>query len=258
MCLLVIAYKVNAHYPLIVAANRDEFLDRPAEPMHFWPEAGHILAGRDLRGGGTWMGITLHGYFAALTNHRDMTRPMKNGPSRGQLVRAVLGHGVLPSDTTIYQGFNLVHGHWRDLHYHNNIDGAHRAISPGVHGLSNGLLNTPWPKVELARKRMTEIAEQEEPGMEDLFGLLADESKADVSDLPDTGIGLEWEMILSAVRIRTEDYGTRCSTVLIIDADGVGRVQERTIDGQHPHRVEYEFVLRPGMKPFIGAPRNNA
>lgn len=228
MCLIVLAYKVHPRFPLIVAANRDEFLDRPTKPLHVWEDFPHILAGRDERGGGTWMGITPLGRFAALTNHRDLRRAQHTGASRGTLVEHVLQHELGDLDTSQFAGFNLLHGRYDSLFYHSNITGIHHALEPGVHGLSNHLLNTPWPKVERAKAALSKELLSDAPRKERLFDLLADETPAPDHMLPDTGIGSTWERLLSSIRIRTEGYGTRCSTVLLLDDQGVAHVAERS------------------------------
>lgn len=241
MCLLVIAYKVHPGYPLIVAANRDEFLDRPARPLHFWEDASHILAGRDEQAGGTWLGLTTKGRFAALTNHRDMRRPVKKGPSRGVLVRKALDGDIDALDTSRYDGFNLIHGPVDGLRYLNNITGEHIKLEAGIHGLSNHLLNTPWPKVLRARSVMESVASMDTPDMELLFEALLDTTPPSLADLPDTGVGETWETILGTAFIRTETYGTRCSTVALVDASGEALVEER---GHHPiGRARYRVRL---------------
>jgi uncharacterized protein with NRDE domain len=228
MCLIVLAYKVHPSYPLIVAANRDEFLERPTVVAHFWPDAAHILAGRDLRAGGTWLGVTTGGRFAALTNHRDLRRPPVSGPSRGDLVRKALETGIEGVDTSVYEGFNLLHGTVDELMYHSNVNGAHSILEPGIHGLSNHLLNTPWPKVQRARQQLTDLLGSGAIDPEDLFQLLGDITPATDDELPDTGIGLEWERVLSPIHIRTERYGTRCSTVLLVDHQSVVTFEEKS------------------------------
>jgi len=228
MCLLALAYKVHPKYPLIVAANRDEFRDRPTTPLHRWEDAPHIFAGRDERAGGTWMGLTITGRFAALTNHRDMRRPEVIGPSRGALVQHVLDHDLGDLDTSNYAGFNLLHGHLQALQYHSNITQQRKALEPGVHGLSNHLLNTPWPKVQRAMAGLSELIRSEELDLEHLFQLLDDGTPAADHDLPDTGVGTEWERVLSPIRIDTEGYGTRCSSVILVDGQGQARFVERT------------------------------
>jgi len=239
MCLVVLAYKVHPKYPLIVAANRDEFLDRPTKPLHFWEDAHTILAGRDERAGGTWMGLTTAGRFAALTNYRDMRRQEVQGPSRGALVQRVLEQELGNWDTSPYAGFNLLHGHFDSLFYHSNVTGLHAALEPGIHGLSNHLLNTPWPKVQRAKDGLTEVIASGEPSMEQLFEILEDDTQALDHALPDTGIGLPWERALSSIHIRTDGYGTRCSTIILVDALGNARFTERSYfpEGERVHTL---------------------
>jgi uncharacterized protein with NRDE domain len=241
MCLIVLAYKVHPSYPLIVAANRDEFLDRPTAVAQYWPDAAHILAGRDLRAGGTWLGVTTGGRFAALTNHRDLRRHPVSGPSRGDLVRRALETGIEGVDTSVYEGFNLLHGPVDELMYHSNVDGAHSILAPGIHGLSNHLLNTPWPKVQRARQQLTDLLGSGSIDPEDLFQLLGDATPAADDELPDTGIGLEWERVLSPIHIRTDRYGTRCSTVLLVDHQGVVAFEEKS----YAPRNQVREIIRP-------------
>lgn len=232
MCLIALAYKVHPRFPLIVAANRDEFLDRPAETARFWPDAPDILAGRDLQAGGTWLGITRQGRFAAITNHRDLHHPAPPGPSRGLLVRAALEQGIDTSGTGVYAGFNLLYGPVDGLHYHNNVQPAGAELAPGIHGLSNAFLNTPWPKVEKAKQAMDALLQHEGPALaEGLFRLLADERRAPDSSLPATGLPLEQERAASAIFIRSPRYGTRCSTVVLVDGQGQVRFYERSLGG---------------------------
>lgn len=227
MCLIILAYQAHPRYALVFAANRDEFLDRPAQPAHFWADAPHVLAGRDLKAGGTWLGITTTGRFAALTNYRDLRRPMVKGRSRGALVRDALDHD--PGKTYTYDGFNLIYGTVDALRYRNNIDGRDTALPPGIHGLSNHLLNTPWPKVVRAKARFTELMNAEEPSMEEIFRLLSDPRRAPDPELPDTGLDLERERALSSVLITTEGCGTRCSTVVMVSNEGEVRFEERAL-----------------------------
>lgn len=229
MCLIALAYKAHPRFPLIVAANRDEFLDRPTRPAQFWPDAPEILAGRDERAGGTWLGITRTGRFAALTNYRDLRRPPMGGPSRGALVRAALENRLETAGTGAYEGFNLLYGPVDALRYHTNIGGADVPLAPGVHGLSNALLDTPWPKVQRAKAGLSRLLTAPNgPLVEDLFSLLADAEPAPVVELPDTGLPDDRERALSSIFIRMEGYGTRCSTVVLVDADGQVTFEERT------------------------------
>lgn len=228
MCLIAVAYGVHPHYPLIVAANRDEFLDREADAAHFWPDEPRILAGRDRRALGTWMGITTQGRFAALTNYRDLRRAPVNGPSRGLLVRDALRSEPAP-DAEPRDGYNLLHGPVHALRYRSNVSGADEPLGQGFHGLSNAFLDTPWPKVQRAVAGLERIAGQPDPDVEALFALLADDVPARDEELPDTGLDLERERALSSIRIDLPGYGTRCSTVLLVDRDGLVRFEERTL-----------------------------
>ncbi len=243
MCLIALAYKVHPEFPLILAANRDEFLERPTRKLHFWDDAPHILAGRDERAGGTWMGLTRKGHFAAITNYRDMHRKEPTLLSRGALVRHVLEHGSLDEDTSVYAGFNLIYGRVDALRYHNNINGEDLALEPGIHGLSNHLLNTPWPKVQRAKQGMEEALRSEKPSVEALFRMLGDCTEADPSDLPNTGLDPEWERSLSSIMICAEGYGTRSSTVVLVSASGAATVMERSFLPEHLESIDLKFEL---------------
>lgn len=244
VCLIVLAYKAHPRYPLLFAANRDEFHDRPAAPARFWEEAPDLLAGRDLRAGGTWLGITRAGRFAALTNYRDLHRPRKQGPSRGLLVRQALEGGFDPGTTSVYEGFNLLYGPIDALRYHTNEQPADTPLIPGVHGISNHFLDTPWPKVERAKQGLQDLLavpdEQLVPG---LFAVLANDTVAADDRLPDTGLPLDLERAISSIFIRTDGYGTRCSTVVLVGTDGRVYFEERTWPAGT--RVAETFVLDP-------------
>lgn len=232
MCLIVLAYKARAEFPLILGANRDEFLDRPAEPAHFWKDAPEIFAGRDKRVGGTWMGITRQGRFAAVTNYRDMRVSFPAGPSRGALVRKALEGSIDTTGTSVYAGFNLLYGPLDALRYHNNINHRDEPLTPGVHALSNHLLDTPWPKVVRSKAILNTLLGQSPGAITDgLFQLLTDETMAADDQLPDTGLPLEMERASSPAFIRTPNYGTRCSTVVLVDAHGKVYFEERTWPG---------------------------
>lgn len=230
MCLIALAYKVHARYPLIIAANRDEFRERPTEAAHFWRDAPAVLAGRDLRAGGTWMGITRTGRIAAVTNHRDLRRaPNGHGRSRGTLVRTALDGDIDTDATAVFEGFNLLYGPVEALRYHNNITPTDLALGAGVHGISNAFLNTPWPKVDHAKTAMERaIAGAEEDLTNTLFRLLTNEAIAPDAALPDTGLPLPVERAVSSIFIPGLDYGTRCSTVLLVDRNGEVYFEERT------------------------------
>ncbi len=229
VCLITLAYKVHPRFPLILAANRDEFLDRPARPAMWWSDAPDLLAGRDLRAGGTWMGVTTEGRFAALTNHRDLNRPLKQGPSRGVLVRDALT-GVFNSDgTAAFEGFNLLYGTLDSLRYHNNIEPRDIELTPGIHGLSNALLDTPWMKVERAKAGMDRVLHGPDEEMSyALFNLLKSRERAADDHLPVTGLPLDMERAVSSIFIDTQGYGTRCSTVVLVDKRGNILFEERS------------------------------
>lgn len=240
MCLIALAYKVHPEFPLILAANRDEFLDRPAEPARFWPAEPHVLAGRDRKAGGTWLGVTTGARFAALTNYRDLRRAPVAGPSRGALVRAALEPGFRPAATHNYEGFNLIYGPLNALRYHSNIQLVDSLLAPGVHGLSNHLLNTPWPKVQRSKARLRQLLEKGVPAIEDLFALLADDERAPDANLPDTGLDAVRERALSAIRISMPDYGTRCSTVVLVDQRGEVTFEERSLQPAGVSRFSFQ------------------
>jgi uncharacterized protein with NRDE domain len=224
MCLILVAWQAHPDYPLVVAANRDEFFVRQTAGAAFWNEAPRMLAGRDLEAGGTWLGITRCGRFAALTNYRDPASHKSAAPSRGRLVADFLqGDRSIDVyldalDSSAYNGFNLLLGDGNRLVAFSNVSGARHELVPGVHGLSNHLLDTPWPKVG-AGKTALAAALAALPDETALFRLLCDDRIHADETLPVTGVSLEWERLLSAAFIRGRDYGTRCSTLVKVGAD---------------------------------------
>ncbi|MBT1070227.1 NRDE family protein [Pelotalea chapellei] len=229
MCLIAFAIDSHPRYPLVLVANRDEFRDRPTEPAHFWPDAPHVLGGRDGRAGGTWLGVTTGGKLAAITNYRDARYQVVHPPSRGLLVADYLrDEAMTPADLQAhlirhgeeYDGFNLIYGTCRELHYFTNRGGSSGPVSPGVHALSNHLLDTSWPKVIAARARLSKVVRQAGLGSDELLGLLADPAPFNSRLLPDTGLGPERERLLSPLFIEGEQYGTRSTTVITVDSDG--------------------------------------
>lgn len=250
MCLLFIAYKSNPLYPLILAANRDEFYDRPSQAASFWEERTDLLAGRDLKGGGTWLGITTGGRIAAITNFRDLTALKVDAPSRGLLVGDYLLGNLDPEvylrdlkdRAGAYSGFNIMVGGVDDLWYFSNMDGNILKIPEGSHGLSNHFLDTPWPKVERGKELMKRVLSAgEESLFEAIFDVLADRTRPDDSMLPDTGIGLEWERILSPIFVETDGYGTRSSTIILVRRDGSTTFIERVFNGDTAGSQEKRF-----------------
>jgi len=253
LCLIVIAWRAREDLPLAVAANRDEWRDRPALAAHWWPDHPRILAGRDLQAGGTWMGITREGRFAAVTNFRDPSDKRSTALSRGTLVTDyLLGDepptrflSSLAARARDYNGFNLILGDRTSLWYFGSREGAARAIEPGVHGLSNHLLDEPWPKVVHGRVAMEKALLARDPAPA-LFDLLSSAESAPDAALPNTGVGIEWERRLASALITGDDYGTRCSTVLAISAAGEASFEERTraADGSVSGGLAYSFSLR--------------
>ena len=228
MCLILFAHKVHPDYPLVVAANRDEFYERPTESARWWESVPGLLGGRDLIGGGSWFGVNQNGRFAALTNIREPSLFRTDAPSRGPLVTDFLS-GEISADEYIieiensgkdFNGYNLLLGDGQDLYYYSNRAKETGLIEPGVHGLSNHLLNTPWPKVEKGKSKLKNALESENLQAEELIRDLLDKDLAPDESLPSTGVSLEWERSLSAMYIEMEKYGTRCSTVLLLHRSG--------------------------------------
>lgn len=252
MCLILLSYKQNPNYPFILAANRDEFYDRPSAPVAVWEDHPDVLGGRDLKEGGTWLGITRKGRIAALTNYRDPLNVKPDAPSRGWLVSDFLT-GKMDDTTYVtslkkkgekYNGFNMILGRWPRLFYYSNKDGA-MELEPGIYGLSNHLLNTPWPKVERGKKKFAALLKSnEKPSADAIFEMLADAFRPDDSQLPDTGIGLEWERILSSMFITCPVYGTRSSSVIVIDRAGHVTFTERAFNGHADHWMSAGFEFR--------------
>ncbi|MGN6392453.1 MAG: NRDE family protein [Gemmatimonadales bacterium] len=237
MCLILVALDSHPDYALVVAANRDEFYDRPTAVASFWPDHPRILGGRDLKAGGTWLGIDRRGRFAAVTNFRQGTRESPAPRSRGLLVSDYLtGETVsrayiarVEHDAALYNGFNLLVGDARALHYYSNREGRPRTLGRGIYGLSNHLLDTAWPKVTASKTALSAaLGGSGAELMPNLFALLADPRPAADEHLPTTGIGLDWERLLSAAFIATEDYGTRSSTVVLVGRDEKVMFAERT------------------------------
>jgi uncharacterized protein with NRDE domain len=231
MCLILIAWQAHPDFPLVVAANRDEFHRRPSAPAGPWPDQPAIRGGRDLEAGGTWLAVRDDGRLAAITNVREPGVPP--GPvSRGALPSAFLlgdqapgtfARGIRGED---FAGFNLLLADREELWWCSNRDGVPRRLEPGLYGVSNGSLDTPWPKVMKAKARFAAALERL-PAFGDCFDLLADPIPAADDELPDTGVSLAWERLLSSVFIQSPEYGTRASTVVTRDRAGVFRLEER-------------------------------
>jgi uncharacterized protein with NRDE domain len=281
MCLIVFSTERHPDYPLILGANRDEFYERPTTPARFWNDAPHVVAGRDETAGGTWMGVTRSGAWAAVTNVRDPGSRDPDAPSRGHLVADYLREEPDPQAylqdlagrADAYNGFNLLVGSPDGVWYLSNYDDGVRAVEPGLHGLSNRVLDTPWPKVEHAKQKLDDLslrAEEEmvvgagaeatagqdaareesapgapQPGdrplpesandpVDAVLDLLDDRERFPDDTLPDTGVGIEKERMLSPIFIESEVYGTRASSVLLIRRDGRVTFAEKTYDHGDP------------------------
>jgi uncharacterized protein with NRDE domain len=256
MCLLVLAWQSHSRFRLVVAANRDEFHDRPATALGWWPDDPDVLAGRDLRGAGTWMGASRAGRFAVVTNFRELERAAPGAPSRGDLVAGYLRADasstrdyldVLRVHAARYAGFNLLLGDAESLHYHSNRDGGEpRELGQGIYGLSNHWLDSPWPKLVRSRARLAELLATDRVELDTLFALLADRTPADLDETPDTGLPPDWERALSSPFVVHERYGTRCSTVMLVGHDGRTTVCERRFDagGALTGATRLEFMAR--------------
>lgn len=238
MCLILFSYKTHPRYSLILAANRDEFYARPTHSLDFWKDNPEILAGRDKLSGGTWLGVTRSGRFAAVTNFRSHSMVKADAPSRGLLVSDFLKGNQSPSDYleevrvkgTMYNGFNLLAGDTGSLCYYSNRSREVTTLKPGIYGLSNAFLNTPWPKVEKGVNAFQACVESKRRKflVSDLFDLLRDRTMPPDHALPNTGVGLAWERLLAPLFISSQDYGTRSSAVLLIENDGNITFSEQT------------------------------
>ncbi len=230
MCLILFSFKAHRHFPLVVAANRDEHYSRPAAPAAFWDDLPDIYAGRDLEKGGTWMGLHGDGRFAAITNYREGVPGPAAPRSRGELVSGFLAGMSTAEDffrqaasrNAEYNPYSMIAGDLDALHFYSNRIAQPQRIAPGVHGLSNHLLNTPWPKVTTGTAALSSTAGFDDPDAISavMFPLLLNDQVAPDQQLPDTGITRQREKELSPPFIRGEHYGTRTSTVVLVNAAG--------------------------------------
>jgi len=232
MCLIVFAWNVVPGMPLLVAGNRDEFYARPSLAANWWADHPQVYAGRDLQAKGTWLGVTREGRFAALTNIRAPSEKITDAPSRGNLVADFLTGQTTPQEYTAaiaegahrYNGFNLLVGDGQSLIWFSNRGDADprngRTLEPGIYGVSNHLLDTPWPKVVRTKAQFASLLCQG-ASEEAYFEMLTDTVCASDCRLPKTGVSLEMERLLSSVWIESPNYGTRSSTVVrLLDRNG--------------------------------------
>ncbi len=248
MCLIVFALNVHPEYKLILGANRDEFYNRPASPAKFWDDHKNLLAGKDLKDGGTWLGVTKQGRFAAITNYRDLRNIKLNTPSRGNIVKSFLIKDddienfskEIISTKGHYNGYNLIYGCADYLFYFSNYNNSLQKIDKGIHALSNHLLNTPWFKVVKSKNQFERVI-QNNFAAEDIFKILSDTILSPDNELPETGLDKEREKIISSIFIKTKEYGTRCSTVITIDNNNFVNFTERTFNNNSKNYSEASF-----------------
>jgi uncharacterized protein with NRDE domain len=263
MCLILFAWQTHSEYPLIVAANRDEFYARRTRPASWWGQAVSLLAGRDEEAGGTWLGINRRGRFAVVTNVRAPNERNPHATSRGLLVLSALQTSQpmrewlddCTSRAHSFNGFNLIvaepvavgsRGPGAELVYlSNRLDDGPRRLSPGIYGLSNAFLDTPWPKVT---RGVTAFACQaaQRVNADALLRLMADREVAGELELPSTGIPRDWERALSAIQIRANGYGTRATTIVTVRRDGLVSFVERSFDPANPDAQSdrrFEFMI---------------
>ena len=262
MCLIVVSLNDHPNYKLIVATNRDEFYNRKTASAQYWEDHPQVLGGRDLQAGGTWLAMNVNGRIAMVTNYRDLDRYNPSAPSRGHLVADY----VLSTDPPLqymeqvaskgaqYNGFNLLAGSPNELYYYSNYGQGVVPVQPGLHGLSNHLLNTPWPKVKTATQKVRSILNEKTVDVEQLLDAMYDDAVAPDAELPDTGVGLEMERQLSSIFIKTPQYGSRNTTVIMVDrADNV-RFIERVYDPSDFSYTTQSFdfqIQRPAREPWI-------
>jgi uncharacterized protein with NRDE domain len=262
MCLILIANRADPRYPLMVAANRDEFFRRPTAAADYWLDAPNVLGGRDIEKGGTWLAIARDGRWAAVTNFRDGIKSAPGTRSRGELVANFLVESLPPEAylsavqpvADRYPGFNLLAGNQHGLHYLSNRQREPRMLGPGIYGLSNALLDTSWPKVDRGKIALR-AALSESTGcdglIETLLNALSDRTVSEDHELPNTGIAKDLEKRLSAAFIGIPGYGTRASTVLLIARDGEVHFRERSF-GEHGECIDdrrFRFALAQAPVP---------
>ncbi len=250
MCLILFAYHSHPTYKLIFAANRDEFYQRPTATAHWWEDNSSILGGRDLVAGGSWLGIHTNGKIAALTNIREPDNVKSVAPSRGDLVKDFLMEsynsqqysGKLVEESNAYNGFNLLYGYIDELFYYSNRNGTPQKLVPGIYGLSNDQLETPWPKVVKGKQKLLQFMHETESDTYDVISWLHDPSLAPDTQLPSTGVPLEWERTLSAMFIKSPKYGTRASTVILIDHHNQVTFHERSYIPSSNQKFEFTLA----------------
>lgn len=253
MCLILLAYQKDPRYPLVLCANRDELYDRPTADASFWSENPGVLAGKDLNHHGTWLGITKTGRWSALSNYREPGKTKTGSISRGVLARNFLIGAELPEEyaemvqcrADQFNGFNLLVGDPTQVVYISNRVEGYQILTPGLYGISNHLLNTPWHKVTWGKQVLDSVLKANPVKVSALLSILNDQTPAEINNLPDTGLTPELEQLLSPIFIKADDYGTRSSTVIQIDANEEVTFVERAFchkDGSYQDR-QYHFRI---------------
>lgn len=259
MCLIIFAHQPNTESPLLLAANRDEFYARPTSPSRFWPDHPHILAGQDDEAGGTWMGITRQGRFAAITNYRDPAASPRGKRSRGLLVSDYLNSEASPEsflqelqeNIDNYADFNLLVGdNSNDLWYFTSTASGQqhiRKLPPGIYGLSNAQLDTPWPKVTLGKSRMKQLIDDAKISHDNLLETVSDPEPAKREALQKLDMTSGMDQLLSAQFICAGTYGTLSGTTLIKEYDGKVHWREQLYNEQGATYSErcYSFSVEP-------------
>ena len=252
MCLVVLAFGIDPEYPLIVAGNRDEFHDRPTRDAGWWPDKPDLLGGRDLQAGGTWLGLHRSGRFATVTNFRDADQPNPRLRSRGELVTAFLESNLRPAEflqtieADAYAGFNLIVSDTRGLAYLSNRGGGLVELQPGVYGLSNATLDTPWEKVERSKSLLRRLVETDSANETELMRLLDDRKKGPASEVRSERLPFATAHAITAPFIVMPEYGTRCSTVVRAIRDGSWTFLERRFDAAGKRMGESRYTVSTG------------
>lgn len=246
MCLISFSWQNHPEYKLILVANRDEFYRRKTQVANFWEENPQILAGKDLEAGGTWMGIHKNGRFSALTNYRDIANLRANAPSRGQLTTNFLQNQVSPEaylqsilpKAEQFNGFNILVGNLDELYYFSNYENQIKKLSAGLYGLSNHLLDTDWFKVKKAKLKLAKNIEHNQLNINNLLDLMWDKEIPEDEMVQQTGLSLERERMLSPMFIQSPDYGTCCTSVLLVNWNNEISFTERVYN--HPQKPYFQ------------------
>ncbi|WP_245942471.1 NRDE family protein [Candidatus Colwellia aromaticivorans] len=248
MCILFFAIKQHPKYPVIICANRDEFHERPTQPMHWWPK-NEVLAGKDLQAGGTWLGLNKQGRFSALTNFRQPDLIDNNKQSRGELVLQALAHQddemtkQLAKSFSEYNGFNLVFGQLNKLVCFDSVSQKKQVLNSGFHSLCNGALDDIWPKMALGQAKLADAIKDHTLDIDQLFKLMNSDQQAPTQHLPKTGIPLDWEQLLSSIFIVSPEYGTRTTNIITLDDEGTISIYDQSYNEQGECTKKQSFSI---------------